>query len=213
MRALYDITREVSEDTIPWPGEPSFTKTWRWRMEDGSSCNVSAFTMSPHTGTHVDAPSHFDPAGASAESLPLEPFVGPALLVDVSGVELIGPEHVPEEAGEMGRLIFKTGRPAEAGFDRPFAPLSEAAARKVVELGITLVGTDAPSVDALESQDLAVHRILSRGGVCILENLVLTEVPAGRYWLFALPMKLRGLEASPVRAVLIAGGDLHTPPY
>ncbi len=209
MRILYDITREVSEDSIPWPGEPNFTKIWHWQMEDGDSCNVSAFTMSPHTGTHVDAPSHFDPAGASAESLPLEAFVGPALLVDVSGVELIEPEHVPEEAGDIGRVIFKTGRPAEAGFDLPFAPLSELAARKVVEMGITLIGTDAPSVDAFESRDLVVHRILSHSGVCILENLLLTEVPTGRYWLLALPMKLRGLEASPVRAVLMGGEERH----
>ena len=176
-------------------------------MDHGSSVNVSAITCSPHAGTHADTPLHVTSGAAASESLPLDAFCGACVVVDVSDVEdaVIETRVVDERTGGTitTRLILKTGRSVATGmFPKSWPRLSAECANELVKRGVVLVGTDSPSVDDLDSKTLDVHHALLDHGVCVLENLDLRDVREGEYLLDALPMKVAGLDAAPVRAVL-----------
>jgi arylformamidase len=173
-------------------------------MSRGDPVNVGAIALSTHTGSHVDAPHHVLADGSAVDALPLEPFIGPALLIEVVGApavglaSLAGLDDAPPE-----RLLVRTRRRTDpARFDRAYPPLAPEAAERLVALGIRLYGTDAPSIDPFDSVSIDAHRILARGGVMILEGLRLDEPPPGTYELIALPLRIAGGDGSPVRAVL-----------
>jgi arylformamidase len=161
--------------------------------------------MSVHTGTHVDAPFHFDPAGEDISGVPLDRFLGPARVVECAGN---GPLDAAQLAGypleQVQRVLFKTRASAvpPGRFEKDFVSLTEDAADFLGCRGILLVGTDAPSVDGFSSKTMSVHKKLLRYGIAILEGVRLAEVPPGDYELIALPLRFRGLDGSPVRAIL-----------
>lgn len=201
---IYDITRPLSAATAPWPGDTPFRLEWTWTQAAGSSVNVSAITASPHVGTHADAPYHFDSAAPAMDAVDLAPYLGPCRVVALEGRPAIGLADL-ESLGLAGvqRLLVRTGSsPAAERFNPGFTWLAPDAAAYLAGLGLLLFGTDAPSVDPYDSTDLPAHRALGRGGVAILENLALEAVPPGDYELIALPLRLVGADASPVRAVL-----------
>ena len=155
-------------------------------------------------GTHADAPFHVDPQGMTADAMALPAFAGPATVVDVTGHE--GPLSI-EALGIGGhfpvRLLLRTGRTIAAGrFPARWPWIEPGAARDLLARGLRLVGVDAPSVDGRDSKSLDVHRTLFSGGAFVLENLDLSHVAAGHYELSAFPIRLGGLDAAPVRAVL-----------
>ena len=175
-------------------------------MSKGASVNVSAITTSPHVGTHADAPLHVRDGWPGAHELPLDAFHGPATMVDLGqtrgSVSLADLERrAPLAAVE--RLLLRTGRSiADGRFPDDWPVLDEPCVRALLARGLRLLGVDAPSVDERESKTLTVHHTLFAGNACILENLDLRRVPAGDYELIAFPVKLEGLDAAPVRAVL-----------
>jgi len=202
---IYDISPEVREDIAVWPGDKKFRCQWTMQIRKGDSCNVSAVTMSTHTGSHVDAPYHFDENGQDVASVPLAHYLGPARVVELAGDGPITERHLAIlDWSNVERVLFKTraSNIQEDRFDREFVCLSEGAASFLGERKLLLVGTDAPSVDAFNSKTLTVHKILLRHGIAILEGIRLAHVPAGDYELIALPLRLAGLDGSPVRAVL-----------
>lgn len=178
-------------------------------MDDGSSVNVSSVTASPHAGTHADTPLHVTQGAAGSESLSLEAFRGPAIVLDVSDIDdEIELQDIDSRTRGMTvtRLLFKTGRSiADGVFPESWPRLSVACARELARRRVVLVGMDCPSVDDRESKALEVHHALLDHKVCVLENLDLRDVDAGEYVLDALPMKVAGLDAAPVRAVLHRG--------
>ncbi len=206
MPRLYDISQELSAATPVWPGDHPVRVEWRWTIGAGSPVNVATLHLTAHAGSHADAARHFEPDGATVGSLSLEPFLGPARLVEVLDRPSIGPDEVRLALAAPGatpsRVLFKTRRHAGEGFDPNFAWLEPGAAEVLAAAGVRLVGLDSPSVDPADSKALPAHKILGRGGVAILENLALAEVPPGEYELIALPLRLKDADASPVRAVL-----------
>lgn len=169
--------------------------------------NLSSISSSPHVGTHADAPLHVRDGWPGSHELPLEAFHGPAVVVDVSeltgelGFDLIEP-LIADHALE--RLLLKTGCTIASGtFPDAWPTLSEACARTLLGLGLKLLGVDAPSVDARDSQSLAVHKMLFSGNAFLLENLDLRRTPPGVYDIMAFPVKMMSLDAAPVRAVLL----------
>jgi arylformamidase len=152
--------------------------------------------MSAHLGTHADAPAHVLKDGASIGRVPLIAFVGPARVVDLPGRGEVGPDSLPPRSVGTRRVLFRT---------RGRAFLAPLAALRLAERGTILVGTDAPSVDPEDAEDLPVHRTLLSRGVMLLENLNLEDVEPGDYGLIAVPLAFRDLDASPVRAILIKG--------
>jgi arylformamidase len=201
---LIDISPPVSSELEGWPGDTRYQVVPRWTQANGDSVTVARLTLSGHLGAHADAPLHFDPAGSDAAALPLEAFIGPARVIQCPGIDSIGP---PEALWATGaeRALFRVVAEGEAsGFPARFAPLTPEGARTLVRLGVRLFGTDAPSVDPVDSRTLDAHRLLAAGGIAILEGLALAGVEAGEYELIAPPLRWRGADASPVRAVLRA---------
>ena len=204
---IYDISRSISHDTAVWPGDPPPAIRWVARVAQGDPANCSRIHLGPHTATHVDAPHHVFDDGRTVDQLPLDLFVGDAVVHEVTGHDALGLAEVRALADTRTwapRVLFKTSAQPRGDHEWPdgWPPLLPEAAAWLVDQGALLVGTDAPSVDPLDSEDLPAHRVLLSQGIPILENLRLDQVPPGPYELIALPLKLVGLEASPVRAVL-----------
>ncbi|HEX6201962.1 MAG TPA: arylformamidase [Thermoanaerobaculia bacterium] len=204
---LYDLSPRIEPGFPVWPGDTPFASRLTWQLAAGASVNLSALTTTPHLGSHADAPFHTEPDGATIADLPLAPFLGPCRVVAVPPEPLIEPHHLGDvDPAAPPRLLLKTGSipPLAAGrpFPERFSAISAALARHLAARGTLLVGLDTPSVDPFDSKTLDAHHALAAGGVAILEGLDLSAVPPGLYELIALPLKLAGLDASPVRAVL-----------
>ena len=171
--------------------------------------NVAAITASVHVGTHADGPLHTGDGPAVGE-IPLEPFIGPAEVVDARGQVAGDPPLVGAgvldglDATIAPRVLLRTRDADEPDrFPERFAALSPDLCRRLAEMGFRLVGTDAPSVDPVDSKELESHRVLVEAGIPNLENLALSGVAPGRYILVALPLRLVEADSSPVRAVLV----------
>ncbi len=201
---MIDISIPLRPGAPEWPGDTPYACGWTARLADGATVNLSSITMSPHVGTHADAPLHVRDGWPASHELPLEAFQGPATVLDVSHVEgEIGPEHLEGAEIAGGRLILLTGRTIASGtFPDRWPTISEEVARTLVALECRLLAVDCPSVDERHSGTLPVHHILFEGGLFILENLDLRRVAPGDYVLNALPLRIMNLDAAPVRAVL-----------
>ena len=202
---IRDISIALREGTPEWPGDTPYACRWASLIAKGESVNVSAVIGSPHVGTHADAPLHVRDGWPGSHELPLDAFVGPASVVDVSGhagvIDADALTYDPAVHGE--RLLLRTGRTIASGvFPNEWPCLSEACVKTLLGRGLRLLGVDAPSVDLRESKTLPVHQMLFSANAYILENLDLRRVPTGPYELIALPLKFMALDAAPVRAVL-----------
>jgi arylformamidase len=202
---VYDISRTLQDGIRVWPGDPEFQSSWAMLRRDGAPCNVSVFSMGTHTGTHIDAPLHLDDAGDDVANIRLNNLIGPARVFFISTGTCIRSKDLEIlDWNGVERVLFKTrsGGQPEKSFETSYAFLDEGASEFLLKRGILLVGTDAPSVDFYESSSLPSHQILLNHGVVILEDAELTAVPPGDYELICLPLKLAGLDGSPVRAIL-----------
>jgi arylformamidase len=201
---LYDLSPTIRQGTPVWPGDTPYSANLTWSIAEGASVNVSAITTTPHLGSHADAPFHTEPRGEGISEVAIEAYLGPCRVVRVPPMPLIEPRHLDGlDLASPRRLLFKSESVRDRrSFPERFTALSPELANLLGERGVLLVGVDAPSVDPFDSKTLDAHHALARGGVAILEGLVLDGVPEGIYELIALPLKLAGLDASPVRAVL-----------
>lgn len=203
MRQIIDISQRLHAGIAVWPGDTQFQSFFVMRMDQGDSCNVGSITMSLHTGTHADAPFHFLAEGGAPVDADLTPYIGEATVVSVGHVEAILPAHVREAvASGAKRILFRTETSRADTWNNDFAYFGIEAARLLVDSGVLLVGIDTPSIDRGDSKTLDSHKVFAAGNVALLENLVLDHVTPGRYELIALPLRLVGMDASPVRAVL-----------
>jgi arylformamidase len=164
--------------------------------------------MSVHTGAHTDAPLHFDDRGADVASVPLSKYLGPCVVVDARpGAAGVLPEHLPPSAAEAvartKRLLVRSYAQRPGRFDEHMAHATPALADWLHQRGAVLFGIDTDSMDAFDSKDLPAHHRLTRHGIAILEGIDLSGVTPGEYELIALPLRLVGADASPVRAVLV----------
>jgi arylformamidase len=202
---IHDISVLVRPGTPEWPGDVPFTCGWTSRLAEGASVNLSHVAGSPHVGTHADAPLHVSEGAPASDELPLEPFLGIAVLLDVSDASP-GPLALSADDPRLTgcvRLLLRTGRSIASGrFPEEWPVLPAATVAALATRGMRLLGVDAPSVDQRDSRTLDVHHALFDGGAFVLENLDLRGVAPGRYELLALPQRLAGLDAAPVRALL-----------
>ena len=201
-----DITRRVDHTLICWPGRTPPEPEWEKRIERGDHCNVSAWRLGAHTGTHMDAPLHFVAGGRSIDEVPLDVFVGECVVVDVRSTagRVLDAATAARYRGQA-RVLIRTGFPERA--ERGVYPahgrvMTPEAAVLLLEGGLRLVGTDRMSVDVSGGGDYHLHHVLLGAGCVIVEGLLLADAEPGRYQLAALPLRLSGGEASPIRAVL-----------
>ncbi|MGQ9907287.1 MAG: cyclase family protein [Candidatus Flexifilum sp.] len=208
--AVFDITRTIRPTLAVWPGDAIYSLTTALSLAAGDAVNLMTIRMSPHTGAHADAYFHYRQDGVTAAEMPLEAYLGPAQVVTTT--RSAGPLFPEDFAGidftAAPRLLIHSPVSALADDVWPtaFPYLSVELIAHLAAQGVRLVGLDSPSVDAFDSRDLPCHRALYEHGMVNLECLYLHSVPDGLYELIALPLKLDGACASPVRAVLRSGG-------
>jgi arylformamidase len=201
---LWDISPALSAQTPVWPGDTAFQAATTWEIADGCPVKVSRITLSTHTGAHCDAPSHYDPAGAAIDAVALDVYLGPCRVISCLGVSVVQPEHVlPALDGVPARVLLHTYATApQRHWDIDFPSVASATINLLAAHGVQLIGIDSPSLDPQESKTLDAHHAVRTHRMAILEGIVLDDVPDGDYELIALPLKLAGLDASPVRAIL-----------
>jgi arylformamidase len=209
---IWDISRTLSDDLAPWPGDTPFHFELTARLGENAVVNVGAIGMSVHNGSHADARFHFEKDGQTIDLAALETYFGQAVVVDLSNdfqngdQELIATEHLRGSADELrqtSRLLLKTGVwPNSTVFPSRIPVIAPGVAAWLQERGVKLIGLDLPSVDRIDAKVLENHHALAGCGVAIVESLDLSEVEAGIYNLAALPLKIAGGDAAPVRAIL-----------
>ncbi|MGN1386375.1 MAG: arylformamidase [Bacillus sp. (in: firmicutes)] len=199
-----DISQPLTANIAVWPGDTPFQYTVSCTKEESGSVNIGSLTMSMHTGTHIDAPFHFDNNGLRVLDLNVSVYVGKARVIDVSAFESIGREQLANfELEGVKRLLLKSKTANNpAVFPEKISFLRADAAPFLQAKGIVLIGVEVPSVDPLDSKDLPAHHALFHHGVHILENIVLSQVEEGDYELIALPLALEEADGSPVRAII-----------
>ncbi|HDX9590549.1 TPA: arylformamidase [Bacillus pseudomycoides] len=199
-----DISQPLNNKIATWPGDTPFSYEVSWTKEQSGSVNVGKISMSIHTGTHIDAPFHFDNDGKKVSDLDINIYIGPARIIDVTGFESIGAKELENYDLEgVSRLLLRTlSKTNPHVFPETIPYLRADLAPYLHEKGVRLIGVDVPSVDPLNDKELAAHHELFKHGIHILENVVLENVQDGDYELIALPLSLTDADGSPVRAVL-----------
>ncbi len=206
---IYDVTVPLAAGMPLYPGDPEVIVEPKKRLRDGDPYNLTYYGFGSHSGTHIDAPYHFDERGTTVDELPLELLIGRTRVIEFTSAGGIDAESLREhDLGDVVRVLFKTRNSylweKEQTFVQNYVHLTEAAAQYLVESGLKVVGIDYLSIDGYPSTGLTVHRILLENGVIIIEGLNLREVEPGDYEMICLPMKIKGGDGAPARVVLRA---------
>jgi arylformamidase len=202
---LIDISPPLRVGMGVFPGDAAYQVSQTFTIGPGCPVNVGSIAMSTHCGAHADAPLHYDAQGASIDKLELGDFIGPARVIDARGAGLLCQFEEIASAldGAPPRLLFRLmERLDPMRWPTGFRALAPEAIGQMAARGTRLIGVDVPSVDPETSKDLPSHMACNRHDIRIVENLMLADVAAGDYELIALPLKLQGLDAAPLRAVL-----------
>jgi len=201
---IYDITPPISESLKVWPGDTPPSRQILCDMKRGANLTLSTLHATVHLGAHADGPNHYGRDARSIDQQDLEYYVGPCQVMHVkverasriAAADIVAPIRGP-------RILIGTNTcPEAAVFNEDFAALDPRLVDFLHAKGVRLVGIDTPSVDLFPSKDLPAHRRFLAHDMAILEGLSLSGVPDGLYELIALPLKLVGFDASPVRAIL-----------
>jgi arylformamidase len=176
------------------------------QLEQGDSVNLTTLTLSPHTGTHIDAYYHYAEEGQHPAQMPLEAYMGPAHVVTIERSEgvLMPEDFIFFDLKGVQRLLIHSpvSELPDDVWPEKFPYLSVELIGWLASRGVILIGMDSPSVDAFTSTELQCHHALRRHNMVNIEMLQLRGVPDGQYELIALPLKLDAACGSPVRAVL-----------
>lgn len=205
---IFDISRSLSNDLAPWPGDTAFHFELKWKMAEGATVNVGAITMGVHNGSHADAPFHFKEGARTIEGMPLETYLGEAVVVDLTAkFETDRTRQITisdlESSAEAPRLLLKTGVWRDSTIFPEWIPvIAPDVAEWLGKRKVKLLGLDLPSVDSIDAKMLVNHHALAAAGVAIVESLDLSQVEAGTYHFSALPLRISGGDAAPVRAIL-----------
>jgi arylformamidase len=204
--ALYDLTLELDANVLLYPGDeaPNIRRTSS--LDAGDSLTASTFEMNCHVGTHVDAPAHFLAAGAMLSDFSVDAFMGPAVVLDLRGRVEIDSEHlIALGPAPRHHVLLRTDNSDDlrrGHYNHDHAYLTAAAADYLASLQPLSIGFDYYSVDSSRAGTYAAHRIFAAHGLLVYVCLDLGKTPAGSYAFHGLPLRLSGVEAAPVRAIL-----------
>lgn len=198
-----DITMPMHKNMPVWPGDTPFSYKLDATLE-ADSANVGSIEMSLHVGTHVDAPYHYDDFGKAVNVLPLDLFIGPVIIIELEGhTEITEPLLQALDIKPTERIFFKTKNHYDAyTFEPNYTVFTPEAIIFLAGRGVQVIGTDAPSIDALTDSSLRAHHMCKELNMYIIENLWLKDVSQGNYDFIGLPLALQGADASPIRAVI-----------
>jgi arylformamidase len=202
-----DISVPLHNKMHHWPGDPPPYVTTHVSTAKGDVCNVSAFFMSSHTGTHMDAPLHFLHGAKTMDDLPFDAVIGPARVVEIKDKTAIAPRELKKLKLRKGeRILFKTRNSAkswsQSEFDKDFIYISKEGAEVIAEAGVQTVGVDYLSVGGFYKDGIETHHILLGAEVWIIEGLDLSKIRPGNYDLNCLPIKFQNGDGAPSRCLL-----------
>lgn len=189
---IYDISKELFSTPV-YPGDPAPGRTPFLEIEKGAVCNLTVLTMGSHNGTHLDAPKHFCREKGGVDTISLDKCMGMCKVAALEGE--VGRGELEKLLADGTRKLLLKGE----------ILLTPECAQVMAEKRLDLIGVEGQTVGEGEGQIL-VHRILLSAEVVILEGLVLKDITPGSYFLAAQPLKMEGLDGSPVRPVLL---DIH----
>lgn len=204
---IIDISRPLYDGSPHWPSDTPTHFAFSADMAKGAVCNVGRLSLSVHNGSHADAPFHYNPRGPKIDALAPDLFVGPARVIDARGqttfTEQLFAGLTEQDFAAAPRILLRTDTWTDlATFPQTWPLLEHTLPAWLGRRGVKLIGLDVPSVDDLHNKDMAIHHLMDAANILILESLDLRDVEAGVYELIALPLKIRGGDGSPVRAVL-----------
>jgi arylformamidase len=210
-----DVTYPIFEGMTGWPGQPETSFDALSCLHCGDTARVTMLHFSAHSGTHMDAPSHFLAEGIDVSRFPVHVGLGPVRVAAIDTPHEVTPEQLhtyeartrPLEAGE--RLLLRTpnsdrGLWLQRPFDKDYRGIGPAAARYLAGKKLQLVGVDYLSVGPFYSGNPQTHRALMGAGVWIIEGVDLRRITEGDYEMICLPLKIAGSDGSPIRVLLRA---------
>ena len=201
---IHDISRPIYPNMPVWPGDTPTGFDFANTKAAGYAANVGRLRLSLHAGTHADAPYHYNDAGRKIDEIAVDTYVGPARVVDIRGHTTITPAVLAaHDFATTPRVLFKSDSWTEhAVFPATWPLMAADTPAWLAARGVRLVGLDVPSVDHITSKDLPIHHACDAVNLLIIENLDLRAVAPGVYELIALPLRIKGGDGSPLRAVL-----------
>lgn len=203
---IHDITPPITEKLAVWPGDTPPARRVLFDIKTGANITLSTLTATVHLGAHADGPNHYGEPAPGIGERPLDHYLGPCHVVTASierGRRVTWEDVRWPDAIRHPRILIRTGTsPDPDHFNTDFAALDPELIGALAKRGVRTIGIDTPSVDLFDSKDLPAHREFLRHDMAILEGLRLAGVSPGEYELIALPLRLMGFDASPVRAIL-----------
>ena len=193
---IYDISRPLNNFIETYPGDPEFRLSYLQTIEEGSPFSLSSFSMSSHTGTHIDAPSHFLSGGSTIDELPLRLLMGTAVLIQTTQ------EYIDAQTLEESNIPKNTSRLLIGTKNSRCKGMTIDGAKWIMKRTINLVGIDRLSIEEPDTETFPIHKYLLSNHVLLIEGLKLDAVPADTYDLICLPLPISSAEAAPVRAIL-----------
>lgn len=207
---IFDISPLIDSSIHVWPGDTPYVHTVNLDMHKGANLTLSDIRTTVHVGAHADAPNHYVVDGEDIATRRLDLYIGPCSVIGVQRCRgrRVMPADVDLSRVTTARILLRTGSfPDPRRWNNDFASVSPELVDALHTRGVVLIGIDTPSVDPFESKALEAHHAFARHDMAVLEGIVLDGVSDGDYELIALPLRLRGADASPVRAVLRALSD------
>lgn len=199
-----DISPVLRASIAVFPGDTPFERTENMSFKQGHHLELSHIKSTLHVGAHTDAPSHYHGDGKTIEQRDLSLYMGPCQVIEVKGKpSRIKPEDIKVKI-ESPRILFKTNSfPDPDQWNDDFTALSPELIIFLKQNNVVLVGIDTPSVDPSTDEKMISHKAIYESDMAILEGIILSHVTPGRYQLVALPLRIEGGDASPVRAILL----------
>lgn len=206
---IFDCSIPLSSKTPAFPGDESFSLNRVAEFSAGDDVELSRFTASTHSGTHIDAPAHFIPGGKKLNEIPIERLVGKVQVIEILDTDCITLNALQRHNLQNCKRIFFKTRNSQLWHTHPhefiqdFVYLGENAARYLAGLELFMVGIDYLSIDPAESKNYPAHIFLLEKEILIVEGIDLSEVSAGTYDLVCAPLKIENAEAAPARVLLL----------
>jgi arylformamidase len=203
-----DVTVALEDGMVHWEGDPECRIFRAVKMEDGKPCNLTKLELSAHTATHMDAMRHFVADGLTMEQMPLEATIGPCRVIAMDIEDQITPADLAGLDLRKGeRIIFKTRNTTRSwdmapAFDKHFVSISKAAGQVLADAGVMTVGVDYLSIGGWEKDGVEVHQVMLGAGIWVIEGLWLKDIEPGNYEMICLPLKIKGADGAPCRALL-----------
>ncbi len=207
--AIFDVSLTLKKGMLTYPGDPYFSIEHGFSIKNGDGFNLSLLSLTTHTGTHIDAPAHYLDGGSTIELAPLDVLIGPGVVLDMRGVDIIDRGVLENSAlTDEKRVFFKTDNSLkikEPEIHHNYTYIEDSGAGLLIERGVKLAGIDYLSVDRIDDEDAPAHRILLSSGAFIVEGLDLLDAPVGACQIYCLPLKIEGGDGAPARVLIETG--------